>query len=519
MCNKLNLKIKSVNPCGVKHGFVPCGKCYSCRTSTKNSWIFRLRCELSELHKKGWKIGFFTLTYSEKHLPHIPLELIKGDFRPIPCFKKDDVRVFFVKLKKWLLKKYGCRKKYENGALVEDLAARYMLCSEYGEHTQRPHYHGIVCVPPCVDMVDLHNQIKKLWYSYEHYDKMYLDDGSLVEPEKGMVFPFDFNGGYDSHGYAHKPFVCDSVKAAACYAAKYVCKDIAYLDFIKDVDFYKKRILRLRNIVLKEIENYEAVSDVFGDLVGLEGCGKSLVEVSELDTTRENCVVLRLSDYLPFHFQSKSLGLCFLNGLTDSQKLYFLKHGYAFDGEDTAQGLPLYFKNKILFSPYYIVDENGKRLVRRSAKKFFTDNLDEIFDLKKKSLSEKIDQMKSLEFWRSVGATSDELRLLEKNIWFRCTDTDELSADYLAFYGVPYCFCYNINRSLQWFTRYDDIDDPYVVIDDSVPLISRQYYDYIHYVFDSMFKLYNKYEQIKQDELTVNAREISRIDDFWRSMV
>lgn len=518
MCNKLNLKIKSVNACGVKHGFVPCGTCFACRQVTKNSWIFRLRCELSELDKKGWKIGFFTLTYSDKRLPHIPIELIKSDFRKIPCFKKDDVRTFLVKLKKWLLKKYGCRKKYEDGVLVQDTACRYMICCEYGEHTQRPHMHGIVCVPPSVDMADLHRKIKKLWYSEKSPDQMFDENGRLVVPDIGMVFPFDFNGGYDSHGYHHKPFVCNSVKAAACYAAKYVCKDIAYMDFIKDVEFYKKRHLHLRNVELKKVKTYEAYTDIFDDSINLEDCGETLVEVSTIDTSHpDSFITLKLSDYLPFHFQSKSLGLCFLGSLTDSQKMSYLKHGFAFEGEDHLQGLPVYFKNKIIFDPYYIVDKDGKRLVRRKAKKFFIDHLDDIFECKKKSIAEKIDSMKSLDFWRSLGADSEDLRFVEKFISFRTSDTSALASDYLAFYGVPYSFCYNIARPLQWFTRYDDEKNPYVIIENSIRPISRSYYDWLHYVFSSFFKLWNKYEIKLLDRKMCDSREVARIDDFWRS--
>lgn len=526
MCNKLNLKIKSVNKCGLKHGFVPCGVCYNCRSVIKNSWIFRLRCELSELAKKGWKIGFFTLTYDDKHLPHIPIELISSEFKRIPCFKKSDVREFFTKLKKWLNRKYGCYRGNNGFGEFQDLAPRYMVCSEYGEHTQRPHYHGIICVPGHVDMRELHNKIKQLWYS-DDYDQMYDSEGRRIAPKKGFVFPFCFEGGFDSEGYEHKPFVCDSVKAAACYAAKYVCKDLAYLDFIRDVKFYKKRCILPHSIVLKKVENYEVVSDVFGDLSGLEVIGEGkLVEESVLDSEmlkrlQESCkrpsLVIRLSDYMPFHYQSKSLGLCFLNGLTDSQKLTYLKNGFAFDGEDSLQGLPIYFRNKILFSPKYVIDENGKRLVRREAKQFFYDNLFEIFQTKKKNLVDKINDWKSLDFWCSVGVDSDELRMVEKMVSFRSVSSDVLASDYLAYFGVPYSFCYDINRSLVWFNRYDDEDNPRIVIEPSMRCISADYYDWLHYCFNFYHKLSNKYEIKLLDKKTADAREISRIDDFWRS--
>ena len=43
-------------------------------------------------------------------------------------------------------------------------------------------------------------------------------------------------------------------------------------------------------------------------------------------------------------------------------------------------------KNKIVYNKYYVVDENGKRLVRREATKFFEEHREELFNEKAKIL-------------------------------------------------------------------------------------------------------------------------------------
>lgn len=90
---------------------VPCGKCPSCLANSRSEWIFRL----SEEAKHSEFSVFVTLTYDEDHLP------------PGGNVCKKDVQDFHKRL----------RKHFPSGDL------RYYLVSEYGDHTFRPHYHGL----------------------------------------------------------------------------------------------------------------------------------------------------------------------------------------------------------------------------------------------------------------------------------------------------------------------------------------------------------------------------------------
>jgi len=190
------MKIKSRSPSGLKYSFVPCGKCAECRASYKNAWFFRLAVELQECQKLNWHIGFFTLTYNDEHLPYFTSE--SGE--SVKCFRRSDVRRLILRL----------RKQYHREFDVTKMV--YLIASEFGEHTQRPHYHGIICFPPCIAPSRMLSDIKRYW-SDENMDSL------------GFIFP-------SLEQYAEQKFIVTSAYASAMYASKYCCKDISFNDVI-----------------------------------------------------------------------------------------------------------------------------------------------------------------------------------------------------------------------------------------------------------------------------------------------
>lgn len=99
---------------------VPCGTCAACRERNQQNWIFRLSEEL-----KHSKLAFFvTYTYDDQHIPIIET----SDGRFVQSVKKRDFQLYLKRLRKRL----------------EPQSLRYYVCSEYGEHTFRPHYHAIM---------------------------------------------------------------------------------------------------------------------------------------------------------------------------------------------------------------------------------------------------------------------------------------------------------------------------------------------------------------------------------------
>lgn len=88
---------------------LPCGKCIGCRLRRAQDWGNRVMHEL----KHSGLSSFITLTYDDEHLP------------PGGTLRVDDLQRFWKRLRK----KHG--------------RIRYFACGEYGERTNRPHYHAI----------------------------------------------------------------------------------------------------------------------------------------------------------------------------------------------------------------------------------------------------------------------------------------------------------------------------------------------------------------------------------------
>ena len=91
---------------------VPCGGCLGCRADQARDWAIRIIHE-TRVHKSSW---FLTLTYSDERIP------LHGTLNP------PDLRAFFK----------AVRREYPPRTIS------YFACGEYGETTQRPHYHAVL---------------------------------------------------------------------------------------------------------------------------------------------------------------------------------------------------------------------------------------------------------------------------------------------------------------------------------------------------------------------------------------
>lgn len=101
-------KDQSETGIGIK---VPCGRCAGCRLEHSRQWAVRCMQE-KRMHNAS---AFLTLTYDNEHLP------ANG------TLVKRDLQLF--------MKRY--RKIAGNGV-------RFFACGEYGEKTNRPHYHVLL---------------------------------------------------------------------------------------------------------------------------------------------------------------------------------------------------------------------------------------------------------------------------------------------------------------------------------------------------------------------------------------
>lgn len=94
---------------------IPCYQCVGCRLDRSAQWAVRCEHE-NRMHESSF---FLTLTYDDENLPY-------GG-----TLVKSDLSLFCKRLHNRLLRRRG-------------LGIRYYGCGEYGEKTNRPHYH--VCV-------------------------------------------------------------------------------------------------------------------------------------------------------------------------------------------------------------------------------------------------------------------------------------------------------------------------------------------------------------------------------------
>lgn len=465
MCTRLPMKIKGVSTYGQKFAYVPCGECEECRANQRNEWFVRLRCELDSLVKRGWWFGFITLTFDDAHLPRFPRALLRPEcqesYDEMPqCFDRNLARDFIVRFRQWLFREYDCvtRKEVVDGvvSVVKDDSCRYLLCSEYGEHTHRCHHHFLLALPSRVPSRAVFDWIHANW-------------------QQGFCFPKDIDGGLDRWGYVHSPFVVDNVSSCCNYVSKYVCKDLSFAESFRRADFR---------------DEY----DVGGLL---------------------SAPFFRLRDYLPFHLQSRSLGASFVRNLTDSEMLRAVNVGLDFVGCDKTQCLPRYLRNKILFNTYYPTDPDGKRLVRYEPTLFFRENYAKIFDSKVDVLSKKIQDLRTV-VAPHLASLCPGVDCFARRI--STMSVRDVARDFLAYGGVDWFACYDQPRELQWFSRYDFVDygDKIVELDFSrqYPLISRRYWQELNLYVNSLYFVQNYLDE----PLEGKRRALRRQQDFYHDL-
>lgn len=119
----------------VKISRIPCGQCIGCRLEYSKNWATRCMLEAKE-HPQNW---FITLTYDNEHLP------IKGQV------VNDDTGEIYYNDGSWK----GTLNPEHMQKFIKDLrryykyhynhdGIRFFYCGEYGETTERPHYHIIL---------------------------------------------------------------------------------------------------------------------------------------------------------------------------------------------------------------------------------------------------------------------------------------------------------------------------------------------------------------------------------------
>ena len=150
-----------VRPNGyANHIPLPCGKCPPCKQRRTFEWAFRLSVEAQH----SVASHFITLTYNDDNIPRS-----HNNFKSL---QKKDCQDFFKRLRYYINDRYKIK---------------YYLAGEYGDTTERPHYHLILTNLPKHDLhyINLawqkgHIHVGDVNQKTIAYTLKYLDKHSIV---------------------------------------------------------------------------------------------------------------------------------------------------------------------------------------------------------------------------------------------------------------------------------------------------------------------------------------------------
>ena len=176
---------------------LPCGQCIGCRLEKSRQWAMRCMHEASLWDENS----FLTLTYSDENIPFTFCS--HGPNRP--TLDKKHLQLFWKKLR-----------KRTNGQIS------YFAAGEYGDETQRPHYHALV-------------------FGYDFADKKPHQRSKNGE----MLYTSDLLNQLWGHGYG---IIGNVSFESAAYVARYCLKKTTGLGSITN---YKGRVPEFAAMSLK----------------------------------------------------------------------------------------------------------------------------------------------------------------------------------------------------------------------------------------------------------------------------
>lgn len=188
-----------LHPTIVRDKIFPCGKCPVCRQNYRQNLANRMLLESAFCKGATY---FVTLTYDNEHLHYFKNEL---------CFCKKDVQNLIRYLRK-----------------DAHLKIKYFITSEYGEHTKRPHYHGLFFFqsPKCEspNIFEFERILQKLWKFGFISISLVSDNRISYACKYALKDEFQFYHKYDKDD-PRKPFRLFSLKPGIGSSA---------IDFIND---------------------------------------------------------------------------------------------------------------------------------------------------------------------------------------------------------------------------------------------------------------------------------------------
>jgi hypothetical protein len=127
---EINIKREATKKYGVKPVYVKvrCGRCKACRITKISIWSLKMLFEYATRKGKGY---FITLTYDDDNVPLFDWKGQDEETTTVQTLYHKDVQDFIKRM----------RKNWKGNF-------SYFVCGEYGEISQRPHYHMLVFGEP-----------------------------------------------------------------------------------------------------------------------------------------------------------------------------------------------------------------------------------------------------------------------------------------------------------------------------------------------------------------------------------
>lgn len=298
--------------------------------------------------------------------------------------------------------------------------------------------------------------------------------------EHGWVFPRQPQG--DRNGTKDiLPFkLTGDLSKAIAYCAKYACKDIDFYDIVNKCNINSKHKLF------------------------------------------KNCT--------SFHIQSKSLGFETIKNMSDDEKHKAFIHGISFQGDGNVYKVPVYIKNKIVYDTYYVYKNNGERLVKRKASKFFHKYKYELFTKKAEFYEKIFRECTNYDYFTKRGINEEKARLFSDSInYYKNTLNNTLGFDvfgsgvfgqyYLSYFGIKRENCQVINNIddavNQWMRRYSEKTE--VIPQDKI--IDEQCYNAIQNICSLTLgcNTYCNYCAEQQQEQTDRLNK--KIQDYFNNVI
>lgn len=296
---------------------VPCGRCNECCKQQQNEWIIRLANEYKYTKERNGYVIFETLTYDEKHIPHL-----FGQY----AFSKNHYKTFMKKLRTYLDRHFTskipdiaaniytpsiCHDKNsklnnnEEKILYKEIEEMYpqyapannvkvFWVSEYGGEFGRPHYHALFFVTMKITPYEFREYIRKAWI-YGFTDKRLIQK-QIIQGYEGIYYVAKY---VNKTTEEYLQNYCKNKDTHARF------KQMYYSIYGEEIDFntfIKAPIFHIRN-VLKRLDLEETMPFIrVSRGMGLEGIKKITKEEWQEGTIKKICknkgyVLIKIPEY------------------------------------------------------------------------------------------------------------------------------------------------------------------------------------------------------------------------------